>query len=570
MISNYICLPINENHNLTTTNLLCTDSIFSSKMYVARSPPPVRPSRSLEGVEQVVPPTLPATTYNATSTPTTTTSPSSTTVLFSTHVYPPSHGVVHRHDMGLNKPLPARPLLLHDEPEISVMWSDSSDSDSDHDDDDHDSMAESVSDRRSNPRYSSESYPIFVSTDSDYDDVVDRHAPANAPSNPGPHVLRPGRIHSPSPPTTVADTRSRTDSILSLSHQDALSGESDDDYEQDEEDGEDEEAENGENGSSMSAARSIGRSLTSNSDPPYGRYSQWSQTRGGTNHYFREKKWDFFPELAPSAAQPASLVSTGSRASKSRRKEGRLNASRRRKWQSLDRAGLGLAFGMRDSIKTYVHRTLSRDSGESKARDIFPRPSTAPVDQLPTPGHLKTAEQGKYVPNHDLNGQLHALSISTASVGGDLPPSPASPRSFPPRPKQLAVPMTNYQRYGPAIWESPNKSKSKTSVSNPSSPITGHFPGPSTLTPPHSPATKLFSQSVPRDGFGVPHGKHSVTFTLEGAKKKISKDERRREQLKAQIKLIGPVDPYTCMRSDSTWDRTLGKYTGSRLCGWTN
>ncbi|KAJ5475560.1 hypothetical protein N7539_007847 [Penicillium diatomitis] len=548
--------------------------IMFASTYPTRSPPPVRPSRSLEGLEQVIPPTLPATTYNATSTSTTniinttTTTHNFVTSFPSNHTdfFPPTHYGSHRYDIALNKPLPARPILF-DEPEISVMWSDSSDSESD--DDDHESLSGSLRDRPRDPRHASECYPIFVSTSSDdCDDTVDRHAPAN--SNPGPDYISLGLIHSPSPPTTVEEMRSRTDSILSLSHRARLAGENSEEENEEEEEEEndddddevqgvveDEDEDDNEEGlGRISGAVPVGRSLISKSDVPYGRYSQWSQTqtRGGTNHYFREKKWDFFPELAPSAAQSGSRVSTtGPRATKSRRKDGRLNVSKRRKWQSLDRAGLGLAFGMRDSIKTYVHRTLSRDSSENKTREVLPRPSTAPVEQLEAEVYPKPSENVQYRPKNDIAVQLQALSITTSSSSNDLPPSPKSPRSFPPRPKQLAVPMTDYQRYGPAIWDTPKKSKSKTSCSNPSSPITDQFPAPSTLTPPHSPGLKLFSQSVPRDGFGAHHGRSGVALTLEGAKKKISKDERRREQLKAQIKLIGPVDPHSYMQSESAW-----------------
>jgi hypothetical protein len=216
-----------------------------------------------------------------------------------------------------------------------------------------------------------------------------------------------------------------------------------------------------------------------------------------------------------------------------------------------------LAYGVRHSIKTYVHRTLSRDSTEAKAKEA-PRPSTAPVDVLEgSPFHRP--EDIKVIPHSDVNIQLRTLSISTASTASEMDPSPASPRSFQ-RQKQLAVPMSNYQKYGPAIWESPKKSKKKTSQkqmytgtqSTPTSPTVPQF-SIANPTPPLSPPLKLQLQNGSREAVRVIQGgKSQVLFALDGAKKRMaeSKDERRREQLKAQIKLIGPVNPHTYMQAD--------------------
>lgn len=442
-----------------------------------------------------------------------------------------------RSDLFLNKPLPARPLP-DAPPEYSAMWSDSSD------DDDSDNESELSVDSTiagpSEPRNSTESLPIFVSGSDDYGDLVDHPAPADPSSDPERVSL--GLIRSPSPPTIAEQSHSRTDSVQSLVE--SVCG-----SEMDEEESETE---------------STNNSTKSRSDAQYGRLSQWSQNRSGTNHYFREKKWDFFPELATPSAQAGQSGVGGGRTSpamrsvKSRKKDGRLNVSKSRRWHSLDKAGLGLAYGVRHSIKTYVHRTLSRDSTEAKAKEA-PRPSTAPVYVLEghafhRPGDIKV------IPHSDVNIQSRTLSISTASTASDMPPSPASPRSFQPRQKQLAVPMSNYQRYGPAIWESPKKSKKKTSQkqmylgtqSTPTSPTAPQF-SIANPTPPLTPPLKLQLQNGSREAVRVIQGGTSqVLFALDGAKKRMaeSKDERRREQLKAQIKLIGPVNPHTYMQAD--------------------
>lgn len=456
----------------------------------------------------------------------------SSTTLYKPHFSPT------RSDLFLNKPLPARPLpdAPPDYPEYSAMWSDSSDDESDSDSElTVDSFT--VGDP-SEPRNSTESYPIFVSSGSDdYGDLVDHPAPADPRPDPERVSLGLAPLHSLSPPT-IEESRSRTDEVESVNDSDQES-----EYE------------------------SANNSTTERSDAQYGRLSQWSQNRTGTNHYFREKKWDFFPELAtPSAVQAGGgRASSGSasRSGKSRKKDGRLNVSdKSRRWHSLDRAGLGLAYGVRHSIKTYVHRTLSRDSTDAKARET-PRPSTAPVEQLEADLAFHRPEDIKVAPHSDINVQLRTLSISTASTASEMPPSPASPRSarsFQPRQKQLAVPMSNYQKYGPAIWESPKKSKKKTSQnqldlgtrSNPTSPTVGQF-SIANPTPPLSPPLKLQLQNGSREAVRVIQGGRSqVLLKLDGAKKKMSesKDKRRREQLKAQIKVIGPVNPHTYMQVD--------------------
>lgn len=440
-----------------------------------RMAPPVRPSRSLEGLERVIPPHSPKQLFSPT-----------------------------RSDLFLNKPLPDAPI------EHSAVWSDSSDSESEGE---SQTTVDSVT-SPSEPRNSTESYPIFVSSGSDdFTDLVDHPGPADH--------LGLGSIR-PSPPRFLSDD-SRTDSVDSV----ALS--------------------------------------TSRSDAQYGRPSQWSQNRTGTSHYFREKKWDFFPELAtPSALQACGKISPGIPPKKSRKKDGRLNlAAKRHRWHSLDRAGLGLACGVRDSIKTYVHRTLSKDSTESKGKES-PRPATAPVahhdeqDSFPQREDVKTGPHSSL----DINVPFRALSVATDSGTSEIPQSPRSirtHRSVPTqRQKQLAVPMSPYQKYGSAIWEPPQKSKRivRSGRQRQLARADSSSPGFSDAnpTPPLSPPLKMQLQQNTREAVRVLQGRTShVLVVLDGAKKKMieSKDERRREALKSRITLVGPVDPHACLQEDA-------------------
>lgn len=301
------------------------------------------------------------------------------------------------------------------------------------------------------------------------------------------------------------------------------------------------------------------------SETQYGRATAWSQTRGGTNHYFREKKWDFFPELAtPSALQASGRVSRGGiRTTKTRKKDGRLNLAAKRRWHSLDRAGMGLAHGVRDSIRTYVHRTLSKDSSEKSKESK--RPVTAPAEPPYDQRSFQRQNSKTGTNSHssvDLDTQLRVMSLSTVSMS-DMPESPRSvrtQRSAPaPRQKQLAVPMSDYQKYGSAIWDSPRKSKRRSvgRVKSSKQPANIDTSAPAYTyanpTPPLSPPFKLQLQQNTQSAVRVIQGGTShVLVALDGAKRKFSeaKDERRREALKSRIKLVGPINPHDCLQAD--------------------
>ncbi|KAJ5816740.1 hypothetical protein N7447_008973 [Penicillium robsamsonii] len=435
----------------------------------SRMAPPVRPSRSLEGLERVIPPLSPL--------------PPLSPNTFAT-----------RSDLFLNKPLPAEPLP--EQPEYSAIWSDSSDSEST-----LDSITVS-----SEPRSSADSYPIFVSSGSEFDDLVDHPTPSDQLElSPQSHK----RTHSIAINIPTVEPSSVSSSF---------------------------------------------------SDTPYGRPSNWIPNRTGTNHYFREKKWDYFPELAPSALQAGGRLSPNMVARSKTRKMGNPLefAKGKCRWHSLDRGGFG---GVRNSIKTYVHRTLSRDSTENKPKDI-PRPATAPMDHHlnDVGGALASTAPAPQQSFLALNTNVErATSVATSSSTEydytnhkfhlQTPISPTSPTSISspttPRPKQLAVPLSAYQKHGSVIWESPKKSKRN--VQFPRYKCPSGSLEPSSSTPDLSRVNAIPTSSPLRK-----QSQNNTRGVFLGAKKKIaeSKDDRRREQLKAQIKFVGPVNPYTCAQTD--------------------
>lgn len=436
-----------------------------------RHAPPVRPSRSLEGLEKVVPP---GANYPAT-----------------------------RTDLQLNKPLPAKPLVQTSDIPQSA-WSD-------------DSSVESFCDR-TDSNDSTESYPIFVSSDSDdlESDIVD----PDDPSDPLPAVepLSTRTKQAPNPPALDPD---------------------------------------------ISSSFGLKAFLC---EERYGSNYNWAQSRIGTSHYFREKKLDFFPELAtPSELHnsTSSSLPSAARTSKYPRKKdnpGRLNLSALGNHAST----FAIGHGVRDSIRSYVHRTLSK--GEKAKRQPHPRPVTAP-SMYP----YKTASISEHSLDQsasrddslDLSEQTASLSLSTNSSTherhSDEPPT---------RRKQLAVPISPYQKYGASIWDKSGGTK-RTSHRQGSGP---HVRFPKYKTTKRSKrGTNKYSTSAPtlsshfplpqnqqqqsKDYVKALHGGTShVRDALDDAKRKViaSKDHRRRERLKAQIKLVGPVSPNKT-QGDNPW-----------------
>ncbi|KAI9374765.1 hypothetical protein BJX61DRAFT_540468 [Aspergillus egyptiacus] len=456
----------------------------SHSTYTLRQAPPVRPSRSLEGLENVVP-------------------PASTT----------------RSRLHLDKPLPDLPTtqLPTTSTSLPIMadmtaWSDDSTVDS---------FEVHDQDRRRSSS-STESYPVFVRSGSDdLADFVDHYSVPTDPCEPGTSSL--GPTHDG---TFLAEDR----------------------Y----------------------------------TPPPH-----WTPANShGPNHYFREKKWDFFPELAT----PSGLAQNPST-------NLRKKPSVKRRWMPTDK-GAALANDVRDSIRSYVQKRLSRSSldKESKRNDCNGRSTPAPADDSPaynyyycsSPPSERTApstsgrsDGGPTVPPCYLGDEpdyagvgekLVDLSITPtdSTVSDTAPSSVRSPISFPQREKkqkQLAVPITPYQKYGAAIWDKHGKVKRVSSYGQnqrvrfpkyrkPATAKNGFVASP---TPPLSPPSRTQLQQSTRycvralqDGTSqVLVAINGARRSIDGARKRISSSkDKKQSDIKAQIRLIGPVNPYTSYKPD--------------------
>lgn len=351
--------------------------------------------------------------------------------------------------------------------------------------------------------------------------------------------------------------------------------------------------------------------------------TDWTQNRYGPNHYFREKKWDFFPELATPGALPGGKFPSGRPASttpqtktktgKSSRARnlstfdfGRLNGSRGR-GNTLD-----LAQNVRDSIKSLQRKLSNKPSSleKEKARQRQqPRPSTARSERYgygalsqrtattPSSQRTGTTDSGSRNGNGSIAKPPNYEDIFTASDRLKRTLSAMSTRSsimaspqslpLPRRPKPLAIPLSPYQKYGAAIWEKSQTrhripshnvrfpryyqnrrrwssslfSASSSSSSSSFSSTTSSSSTSSTSSSNSDQVNRLrMTQSNPVLPVSIPlrsqlheyvralqDGTSSMLGAIDGAKRRVidSRVDRRRAQLKARIRLVGPVDPYT-------------------------
>ncbi|TPR08655.1 hypothetical protein CAN33_005270 [Aspergillus niger] len=230
---------------------------------------------------------------------------------------------------------------------------------------------------------------------------------------------------------------------------------------------------------------------------------------------------------------------------------------------SSDRSGRALAQDVRNSIRSYVQRRLSKNSLERNKSSRSSPPTADSVDPVrtPTPSSKITTTDEIYHPGSPksplspvdvLPSNKRLSRMSTRSTMGARGPHPRPHASQ--RKKQLAVPMSPYQKYGAAIWEKPGREKrisyrQSHNVRFPryrkrGSSKKGFV---SSATPPLTPPARSQLQQNTRDCVrAIQDGTHHILDALDGARKKMIgvRGDRRHTELKSQIRLVGPVSPY--------------------------
>ncbi|KAJ5769370.1 hypothetical protein N7520_003929 [Penicillium odoratum] len=384
----------------------------------------------------------------------------------------------HRSELLINKPLPGRPvpIMMLDSPtEYSAMYSDS--------DSDESTLDESLQSPSISSSYSRDNLPIFVRSNSDdFTNLNDRPAPERIPES-SPLQPHPERTDSPSDSPVSIDIDATSIILGTSAH--------------------------------------------------YGRPVDWTRTRIDSSHYFREKTWDFFPELAtPSLTRPT----TGRESPASRRtgKEGRLNVSAKQpKWYSMHSSTWKPA--VRDSIKSYVNKTLARDNEEEKdtpnvRRNLPSRRFTAPMGPLSTHPPSIMGDDEDFDDEFDDEPEMdefHAQLVATSTVSSSRTAAFEQPRSSPLTPKEKKRGMLK---------------KLRRATSSPE-----YF---AHATPPLSaPPVPKIGQQHKRQTLGA------LQTSFDDAKKRMTEtpDDRRRELLKSQIKFVGAVNPHLCAPHPDPW-----------------
>lgn len=328
----------------------------------------------------------------------------------------------------------------------------------------------------------------------------------------------------------------------------------------------------------------------------------WTQNQYGPNHYFREKKWDFFPELATPNALPNGTWPPGrpasalqSRPSKKRHLSafdfGKLNLTRGNTTGTTaslsERPGLALASNVRNSIRSVVQRTLSKPTAlekEKEKRRRQPRPSTAQRSET-TATTASNRSGNSCDDNSRPPQQNHEDVVSASNRMRSLSVSPCSSTTGTTRPRPLAIPLSPYQKYGAAIWDKHRGSRrsrigsyhvrfpryyqnqrrwsssllssSSTNTSNQSNRLTQTQSDPVlpvSVSPP-PPIRSLLQCNTREYVRALQNGTSHMLGVLNGAKRKVigARMDRRRAQLKAQIRLVGPVDPYSTHQGVDPW-----------------
>ncbi|KAL1963369.1 hypothetical protein VTN77DRAFT_8385 [Rasamsonia byssochlamydoides] len=267
------------------------------------------------------------------------------------------------------------------------------------------------------------------------------------------------------------------------------------------------------------------------------------------NHYFREKKWEIFPELAPQPVTRAPYPPARSRKWRFPRKRHPTGPDGHAISES-DGFGLKLK-----PIRSYVEKTLSKKSSQLKTKNS-PSETSVPFNARHRRNLTVTTSEASFSSLIDsaeiqrslaeVRGRMQALSLWSHSSDDSLtnpqpwrkPVTTNLHRRF--RSKGRArrsskligqkAPGVRFVRY----HRSPSlKGRQQCPGRRPPSPST---PSQSShLTFPRLEYAKVLHQST-----------NSVLSAIDGARKKIaeSRAARRRAELKKHIRVIGPVEQY--------------------------
>lgn len=224
--------------------------------------------------------------------------------------------------------------------------------------------------------------------------------------------------------------------------------------------------------------------------------------------------------------------------SKSTPEEEERSASRFSKTSSDD--SYVIYTGLRESVRAYVRHKMRKKRGNSNkerervmsvASAKYPGMLTAKgYDRKHSSGSQRVSVQQGIASAY---GKISKLSTSTSS--GQSTESGKQPRG---RQKQLAIPTSAYQKYGVAVWERPKRPKKTKRAST----------APMTLVKKDNDGRVKRKPSMSTNSAEVvgafQSGRSRIIHALDDTKLKMkrSHSEKKREALKQSIRLVGQAD----------------------------
>ncbi|CRG88334.1 hypothetical protein PISL3812_05363 [Talaromyces islandicus] len=264
------------------------------------------------------------------------------------------------------------------------------------------------------------------------------------------------------------------------------------------------------------------------------------------NHYFREKKWEIFPELGP---QPVFQTGQRNRSQNPKRKQ-ILGGSHGRQVSNCDNFGLSLR-----PITDYMQQTLVNKTSRLRLKK---KTSQAGISaRSRRRNSSSSSNESEFVSAaEDIDNAETRLSIAAVrrrmreiSLWSRADSSEETLRYDG---NEFAYPVTATS----STWRSPasnfNASSSTTLNSRMEDRPTHYYDmSPSAKNTPSYPDKEYYSQpphhaSLPEYAKALQQKTSHVLLVLDGAKKKFTEARaaRRRKQLKKHIRIIGPIENY--------------------------
>jgi hypothetical protein len=281
------------------------------------------------------------------------------------------------------------------------------------------------------------------------------------------------------------------------------------------------------------------------------------------NHYFREKKWEMFPELAPQ-----SVTRTGPAPARSHKWEIKLKRRQGIYHGLAPSAGHGFQLNLQP-IRDYVQQTQQTLVKKTSNIRLRKKPSQVSVS---LPKHTRKASTSST--DSDLSSltepmdnvqmqrslaevreRMRAMSLwshadsseeNLTAISGRTRRQNTKKTGIPPNPPwRLRAKHRSPTRFGTEKPRSPHYVNFTRQYGSPTSAEPRLYPDRNPLSP-TSTQSQSSALSLPECTKALQKKTSHVFSAIDGAKKKIaeSRASRRREELKKHIRIIGPIEHY--------------------------